>query len=800
MCEPFHIDKNNAFGLSNNLGMLEPNQGATVSGCNISYERAVDCASDSTVGSPGALLSLETTVHQNYKLFIKGELLQGDRAFLYVESRNPLSQLVERKYIWVGGCGPQDHKVIFTAVSNLTKVGVLFFNSAPSYLFRLLAVNITCTASPGHELKSNKGMPGGYAPLDCDGKIPSEFLDVECGPPGCDGERGYKGDQGPIGDPGPHGPPGCVGPRGQQGEPGLIGCPGEKGDRGSPGKRGSVGPPGATGPAGTTGQQGPQGIAGPQGPIGPQGLQGEQGQRGFQGPVGPQGDPGGGFNFANSVPDAIAGCEDGTIQEGDVIFLVEECAYFQCVNGQMIFVKSCVGPQGQMGPAGKDGIDGIDGVPGATGCQGECGDPGKKGCPGPTGPRGPRGPKGVDGCKGLAGARGLQGPQGPMGPKGGPGPRGGLGPKGPKGDPGPCGPPGKCGPRGPSGGPQGPCGPRGCEGPKGPRGDPGWSICDPIEICGHNLHLKQGTTTCPGQKVFLENSDPEILCSDITPEEGEFLALGFAGCLIIELDHRVIANMKIKSYSSHGVPLRAILSVTTDLNEWHELGEIVCDGEKDTICEIKQEICECYQYIRIQDVTPRGPDTDFPTDCDFEPVGQGFTLTEITFDSEAIFLGRKDDGGSGCGAGSGEVLRFWNVAAASLFESTQDSYFIGQAEEGSHKELVAVPLNAYTGLSDLKIRVTGTLVNDNPLMDAAVSLVLIAPDGAISEKLLLSADDGIQMTKHVLVSVTEEKRYYSECIEKMCSLSFPDCYLGVLDVRHGANFRVKTVHAAFTLI
>lgn len=783
------IDKNDG----RCLDRLESHQGATIIGSMISYTNNNLSNSGSKCEprkSPGFLVSLCTVANQNYKILIKGELLQGDRAFLYCESRDPHTQCIERKYLFIGGCGPTAYNVVFTAVSEKTKVGVLFFNTAPCYVFSLFSLNVITTLEPGHELTSNKGLPGGYVPLNNCGKIDSCFVDIPNGARGCDGQRGPKGDPGHIGDDGPMGPPGCPGPKGAPGDPGYQGCPGPKGERGDPGKRGAQGCPGSPGATGAPGEIGPQGIAGIEGPRGFPGVQGEQGLRGNPGPIGPQGTPGTGFNFANNAPDAVAGCADGTITEGDLVFIVEECAYYQCTNGFLVFVKSAMGCTGAPGVDGNDGAAGADGI-GITGATGDKGDKGDVGPQGPKGDPGKKGDQGERGCPGPQGPRGKPGCQGEPGCKGDPGSRGLCGPKGDRGEPGQHGPPGKMGcpgPCGPAGGPRGPQGPPGQQGCPGPRGDRGWSICDPVLIERKNILLQQGTTTCPGEKVPADHSDVMILVSGIPLEPTDYLALGFAGTLIIELEQRVIGNIIIESYSTHGpsAPLCAILSVTTDLNNWTEIGQISCSAVQDTYCIIDSQVCECYKYIRIQDCTPRGPNTNFPTDCNFTPLGVGFTVRKIEVDTRAFFQ-------QSCKKSQGTELRLWNLN--SNVDLSNETYYIGQGDTSAEAQEVVIPLNVFTGLCNTKIVLSGTFmdINSGTLMDGKLSFVTLNEFGVpISTIELLSISDSISLYEGT-------SYWFTNCIDKEIPLSFDDCQMGALKFERLANFVLRTAKVVFSL-
>jgi hypothetical protein len=823
---------------------LEPFEGAQINGTLISYSRKPRPPKEIPITTPGFFITLKTQTLQNYRIIVEGTLLQGDRAYLAVQSRNPLTQLLDRKFIFLGGAGPTRYSVVFTAVSTITKVGVLFFNTATNYLFNLLTLDVKVSAESGFEKSSNKGQAGGYPPLNDESKIPSNFIDMipiikatdkeidlkltaykkeeECKLRGPVGPPGPPGDQGQIGDEGPKGEPGFRGPKGEPGDLGHPGCPGPRGEPGPLGPRGIQGCPGSLGPTGCQGPQGLQGVAGVQGPIGFPGRTGAQGSRGFPGPPGATGEAGSGFVFVNSLAEAATLCSSSGTQDGNYYFVLDESAYYQCVNGgsdtsALVLIADLkgldgatgpsgpMGPQGTIGIQGRPGLDGLPGAKGATGPQGEkgCqGEPGWDGSPGCDGFPGRPGCDGKPGRPGCDGKPGLCGPMGPPGPPGCPGKNGGIGPKGepgpaggPKGEPGKPGAAGAPGTPGATGAPGEP-GRDGINGINGINGKSGWSLCDPITIDSKKIILKQGTTTYPGMPVPKVNSDVSVLENK---NNKTFLALGLGGSLVLELEQMVIANIIIESYSTHGLPLKANLAVSSNQHDWIDLNSIVCDYAINTVCKIEKTVNQAYRYLRIRDVTPRGPNTNFPTKIDFKPIGLGFTITNIFFDAVKPFTRVLAQDNS---HGKTEVLRMWNTNKEPLFlESLLGGFndgstvYVGQGESTSESpQFVTIPLNAFTGFCNVKTVLSGSFRDSQQvLMDATVSFVILSEFGKeLSEIVILSAGDNLQVL-HKVGNIN-----FSECVEKELAMSIKDCQMAAIKVKLGKNFIPHTLKASIS--
>jgi hypothetical protein len=171
-------------------------------------------------GSPGFRVLFDTVLGESYIIKVSAKLNEGDRAFIYCESRG--EQLVPRSY---NIKELTSFEVKFTAVSTSTYVGILFNNTRPHNL----SVYKFCVSrdNNGEDYFRSKDIEKGCNPL----KGPKG----DKGDPGCEGPRGPRGYHGEKGDAGPRG---CPGPRGG---PGPKGCQGEQGPRGPEGPRGPTG-------------------------------------------------------------------------------------------------------------------------------------------------------------------------------------------------------------------------------------------------------------------------------------------------------------------------------------------------------------------------------------------------------------------------------------------------------------------------------------------------------------------------------------------------------------------------------
>ncbi|XP_035379038.1 collagen alpha-1(VI) chain [Electrophorus electricus] len=295
------------------------------------------------------------------------------------------------------------------------------------------------------------------------------------------GERGYKGGRGHKGFKGGKGHPGRDGVDGRKGEPGFSGLSGCKGSPGSDGRQGESGP---KGDPGHYGQKGDQGEPGADGSPGRPGNYGQLGGKGDRGPRGANGDKGERGDDGLPGPDGTRGEKGSAGEKGE-----------QGSRGNR-GPRGETGDPGPRGEQGREGSSGPNGDPGEPGRDGSPGYRGDEGSPGPEGPKGPRGIKGAPGDRGLLGERGddgtpgngtegchgFQGYPGPRGDSGEPGSRGTPGPKGDDGEPGDPGPdndePGRPGPKGA----KGHRGPEGKAGPPGPPGPPGADDCEILDI------------------------------------------------------------------------------------------------------------------------------------------------------------------------------------------------------------------------------------------------------------------------------------------------------------------------------
>jgi len=572
------------FNVASDFEKIESHLGAVI---NVMSDGTLQVSYNPIMGSggtsPGFRALLDTVTGQNYQLKIDVTLLapleDGQRAFVYVESEKPQGQLVPRTYR-VTQTDPSGQFIIpFQARSDLTYVGVLFFDGTIVHSLKVNVFIVSEISESAIELVSAKGRPYGYAPLNGDGVIDATFI------PSVKGCPGEKGD------------PGCIGPMGL---------------RGFPGKKGPIGMPGIPGPRGCPGEQGPiglQGALGPTGERGPQGFPGGVGDQGIPGDKGDQGDPGNGFNFANSLPDAIAECESG-LSEGEVIFVVDECRFYVCRDGQLVPSEcSFEGATGADGPTGPTGPCGPCGKKGDKGCQGEKGCRGEKGCPGKPGMPGKHG---SDGAKGPPGRNGERGLPGKPGQKGDPGPRGAMGPKGCEGKQGLCGPPGQRGPPGkgapgprgppgPAGGPRGPCGPCGPCGPRGPPGGRGPSWCEDIRLDQRGGSMDLIFETVPG--IDTNGCKVERITTCELTDSDQKVVLGLGGRLVLDLGAEVYADLCFSndcggSEVPESVNVLAEIRVRgSDEDEWVNLGTI------DLAKQNKVNATICYRYVEILDVT-----------------------------------------------------------------------------------------------------------------------------------------------------------------------------------------------------
>jgi len=103
------------------LDFVKENQGAIFN----SRRRWISFAADPSKKSPGITFPVNTQAQVTYELLITGKLVTGTKAFVYIESKNPRSQLIPREYIFYPGV-EETLRIIFTAISEETTVSLLF--------------------------------------------------------------------------------------------------------------------------------------------------------------------------------------------------------------------------------------------------------------------------------------------------------------------------------------------------------------------------------------------------------------------------------------------------------------------------------------------------------------------------------------------------------------------------------------------------------------------------------------------------------------------------------------------------
>lgn len=222
--------------------------------------------------TPGFRVLLDTLVNQVYYLEVDATLLDGSEAFVYIEDFNG-TKLIDRTNKFTI-CNKTFYGLNFTAISNKTYVGILFFNSDTVNKIQVcqfrIAPYIYLANYSNAQAQKWKSLCGAYGIPSC------AINEISCcgKPEMCSAVDVFIG---PTGSTGPIGPPG---------ESDVIGPVGPTGPAGPPG------PPGPTGPTGPQGAQGMQGPMGCQGPAGPRGIRGPVGAQGVPGLPGPQGSPG----------------------------------------------------------------------------------------------------------------------------------------------------------------------------------------------------------------------------------------------------------------------------------------------------------------------------------------------------------------------------------------------------------------------------------------------------------------------------------------------------------------------------
>lgn len=298
---------------------IQPNKGADLSIVSCAKEqRAILCSNVMEPGmTPGFRVCLETQAGYKYFLEVDARLLEGKDAFIYVESGDGQTRLIDRNQVRFMPCEREYYGITFEAVSNKTIIGILFFCSDTRNVLRITNFRVAPYLDVDNFVDENilqwkciggqVGFPNGCtscSPEDCpplsalfggppgpagpQGPTGDDGMDGPTGPPGPTGPQGMTGPVGPLGMTGFQGDPGPMGPMGVQGNPGPLGPVGPQGMTGPRGPMGPIGVQGPTGPEGPVGMTGPDGVPA-LGPTGDPGMEGPEGMQGATGPVGPTG-------------------------------------------------------------------------------------------------------------------------------------------------------------------------------------------------------------------------------------------------------------------------------------------------------------------------------------------------------------------------------------------------------------------------------------------------------------------------------------------------------------------------------
>ena len=549
-------------------------------------------------GSPGFRILFNTEIGVEYVIRVSGQLIEGDQAFVYCESK-PAKQLIPRNYRI--GSEVSSYFIPFTATADKTYAGVLFFNAGMDYQLSIadFSINRGTSVSSSNfssssalnskkspkRLTNNSGYSATTSASVAGPIIGSMLPDVSRITASL-----ATGTQGPIGQ---------SGQQGKTGHTGESGTPGLDGPQGSVGKTGSTGAPGTNGSNGASGPQGIQGLRGVPGDRGIQGEQGVSGKTGSQGLVGPTGQDGASPNFAaisdlTLTPDGLGPACSVT---GYVVFNLANTTFYECNGTNFIPVATVAGTQG------------------LRGCRGEKGETGEHGKQGEPGPRGHKGECGRKGQKGDTGAKGEPGPRGE---------------RGPKGEPGDC----KCITRTGEPGPRGPCGQPGPKGEPGSKGERGYSCYDPISVHGIKLIENPGTNS-EGVVITPEKREFRNLCQ----LSDDLYFLGLEGELILDLGRLVHADIKIVARSVCTYITKAVVSVAKKYKgkatKWITIG-VANDGgqlHKDCVNTLRAGII--YQYVKIKDTTALEIST---------PPCEGFSINCLKFKNDIIFTQPSNNG------------------------------------------------------------------------------------------------------------------------------------------------------------
>jgi len=128
----YSLTKGNTFDLRKNSQYVREHKGGIVAKTATGVTRVAYKAFATDSPSPGFRIELETTPNQTYLLTLKGKLRRGDVAFLYIESRSPTTRLHPRdKYMQNQDI---DQAITFTAISETTYVGILFYSHEIDYV------------------------------------------------------------------------------------------------------------------------------------------------------------------------------------------------------------------------------------------------------------------------------------------------------------------------------------------------------------------------------------------------------------------------------------------------------------------------------------------------------------------------------------------------------------------------------------------------------------------------------------------------------------------------------------------
>lgn len=291
----FPIHTCHFFNIFIHTDYIESNKGADLTIFNCPRESKATLSNP--VGPPGCTPGFRVALNtiEGYRYFLEADavLTTGKDAFLYIENCDG-TKLISRTDNRFEPCRRRYYGVEFTALSDKTFVGILFFCSDVANVLRINQFRVSPYLDINNFVDANLeqwkciggqlGQPSGCTACTPDDCPPiSELFAGPQGPPGSQGDVGAPGS---FGNTGAQGAPGAQGAQGTVGEDGLQGSQGPQGSQGS---QGPQGPPGSAGPIGLQGATGAQGGLGRQGITGPTGFQGSQGAQGLVGSQGSQG-------------------------------------------------------------------------------------------------------------------------------------------------------------------------------------------------------------------------------------------------------------------------------------------------------------------------------------------------------------------------------------------------------------------------------------------------------------------------------------------------------------------------------